>query len=219
MSTSHTKAVIFDMDGLLLDSEPFWQQAEFEIFSSLGVRLTAADCLKTVGWRCDTVVNYWYQQYPWQSESQESVVDRITDQVIALVQQHGKLLPGAREALELCLQQQKKTGLATSSAERLMYAMLEHFNIRHYFQTCCSAQYLPYAKPHPQVYLNAAAALDTLPEQCLALEDSITGMTAAKAARMRCYVVPDSHQASNPGYGLADRKLNSLLELTAGDLQ
>ncbi|MDX3773531.1 hexitol phosphatase HxpB [Chromatiaceae bacterium AAb-1] len=218
MNPGHTQAVIFDMDGLLLDSEPFWQQAEFEVFSSLGVKLTPADCQKTIGWRCDTVVNFWYQQYPWGSESQESVANRIIDRVILQMQQQGQLLPGATAALQLCQHQQKPVGLATSSAERLMLAMLEHFNLKSYFNACCSAQYLPYAKPHPQVYLNAAEALNVQPERCLALEDSITGMIAAKAARMRCYVVPDSHQARNPGYALADKKLSSLHELTAGDL-
>lgn len=218
MSKSSISAVIFDMDGLLIDSEPFWQQAEYQVFASLGVSLSVEDCQKTVGWRCDDVVNYWYQQTPWTTESQESVVNRIIEQVIHLIKQQGRLKPGAESALQLCKQHNKAVGLATSSAEKLMHAMLEHFNIRSYFDTVCSAEHLPLAKPHPQVYLNAAAKLNVSPLHCLALEDSITGMIAAKAARMRCYVVPEHENFNKPGYALADRKLHSLTELTGQTL-
>jgi len=77
------QAVIFDMDGLLLDSEDFWQQAEFEMFSSLGVPLQPGDTHKTLGWRCDDVVRYWYQQAPWLAPTQAEVAATIIDRVIA----------------------------------------------------------------------------------------------------------------------------------------
>ncbi len=208
------QAVIFDMDGLLLDSEDFWQQAEFEVFSSLGVPLTLADTQATVGLRCDYVVQYWYQRHPWQGPTQGEVADSIIHKVIRLQQAHGRLLPGAREALSLCRDLQLPVALATSSNHLMMLAALEHFAIRDYFAATCSAQFLPYAKPHPQVYLNAAAALGINPEYCLALEDSVTGVIAAKAARMRCYAVPDAQHRADPRYSIADAILPSLLELT-----
>lgn len=218
MLVNTLQAVIFDMDGLLVDSEPFWQQAEYAVFSSLGVTLTPADCQQTIGWRCDDVVRFWHAKDPWPALNVEQVSNDIIDQVIMLLRQHGSLLPGALQALERCKQQQKAIALATSSAERLMHSVLEHFAISRYFTACCSAQHLPLAKPHPQVYLNAAAALNCPPQQCLALEDSVTGMIAAKAARMRCYVVPASSHFTDPKFALADKKLTSLLELTDLDL-
>lgn len=207
------QAVIFDMDGLLLDSEDFWQQAEYNTFAALGVPLTLADTQKTVGWRCDYVVDFWYQQSPWSGPSQGEVADQIIAQVIALIRAHGVLLPGARQALQLCQQLQLPVALATSSNHTMMLAALEHFELLPYFQATCSAQYLPYAKPHPQVYLNAAAALGIAPEHCLALEDSVTGVIAAKAARMRCIAVPDAQHRQDPRYSIADRVLHSLMEL------
>lgn len=208
------QAVIFDMDGLLLDSENFWQQAEFQTFSALGVPLTLADTTKTVGWRCDYVVDYWYMQSPWTGVSQAEVADTIIDEVIALIRAQGNLLPGARQALELCQQLQLPVALATSSNHHMMFAVLEHFQLQPYFKATCSAQYLPFAKPHPQVYLNAAAAIDVAPEYCLALEDSVTGVIAAKAARMKCIAVPEHRMRHDPRYSIADLTLDSLLQLT-----
>ncbi len=209
------QAVIFDMDGLLLDSEDFWQQAEFEVFSSLGVPLKLADTKATVGLRCDYVVQHWFNRHPWTGSTLAEVADTIIARVIQLLTTQGSLLPGAREALALCRQQQLPVALATSSNHRMMLAALQHFEIAEYFQATCSAEFLPYAKPHPQVYLNAAAALGVAPQHCLALEDSVSGVIAAKAARMRCFAVPEAHLQQDPRYGIADRVLPSLLAFSA----
>ena len=209
------QAVIFDMDGLLLDSESFWQQAEFDTFSALGVPLTLADTTKTVGWRCDYVVDYWYRQAPWSEPTPGEVADIIVNKVIELLRRHGSLLPGARAALQLCHELGLPVALATSSNHNIMLAALEHFDLTGYFQATCSAQYLPYAKPHPQVYLNAATALQVAPEHCVALEDSVTGVIAAKAARMRCIAVPEAHLRHDPRYSIADTVLDSLQQLDA----
>jgi len=212
-------AVIFDMDGLLLDSENFWQHAEYEIFSSLGVPLQPADTAQTLGWRCDYVVQHWYRQFPWQGPTPAEVADAIIDQVIALIIQRGTLLPGAREALMLCRELSLPTALATSSNHRMMLATLNRFDLLSFFQATCSAEFLPLAKPHPQVYLNAAAALGVEPQVCVALEDSVTGVIAAKAARMRCIAVPEPIHFTDPRYAIADLKLSSLLELTEDGLK
>jgi len=209
------QAVIFDMDGLLLDSEDFWQQAEFEVFSSLGVPLTLADTKITVGLRCDYVVQHWYNRHPWSGTTLAGVADTIIARVIQLLTTKGRLLPGAREALTLCRQLQLPVALATSSNHRMMLAALQHFEIAEYFQATCSAEFLPHAKPHPQVYLNATAALGIAPELCLALEDSVTGAIAAKAARMQCIVVPDAQHRTDLRYSIADYQIESLLELPA----
>lgn len=213
------QAVIFDMDGLLLDSEDFWQHAEYQQFASLGVPLTLADTKKTVGWRCDYVVRYWYEQAPWQGPTQGEVADAIIDRVIGLIQQQGRLLPGAVDALQLCHSLGLPVALATSSNHKMMRATLRHFDLLPYFTATCSAEFLPFAKPHPQVYLNAAQALGVAPTDCVALEDSVTGVIAAKAARMRCIAVPEPAHRHDPRYSIADVTLDSLLQLTSSQLQ
>ncbi len=211
-------AVIFDMDGLLLDSEDFWQQAEYEQFSALGVPLSPADTAKTLGWRCDYVVQYWYEQSPWTGITQAEVADLIINRVIALIIQRGRLLPGAREAILLAKSLGLPVALATSSNHRMMLATLEHFGLQPLFDATCSAEFLPLAKPHPQVYLNAAAALGVAAVDCVALEDSVTGVIAAKSARMRCIAVPDAQHQHDPRYAIADKILPNLLHLQAADL-
>ncbi len=211
-------AVIFDMDGLLLDSEDFWQHSEFTQFSALGVPLTLADTKKTVGWRCDYVVRYWYEQAPWQGPTQGEVADAIIDGVIAQIKSKGRLLPGAQHAIELCKQLGLPVALATSSNHRMMRETLRHFGLLSLFDATCSAEFLPYAKPHPQVYLNAAEALGIAPTNCLALEDSVTGVIAAKAARMKRIAVPEHANFNDPRYAIADYKLASLTELLPSHL-
>ncbi|MEY1422545.1 hexitol phosphatase HxpB [Morganella morganii] len=210
------QAAIFDMDGLLIDSEPFWLQSENQIFSSIGLDMSLRDKLPDMlGLRIDQVVELWYQVSPWQTPSKEDVIQRIIDSTIAMVEKERPLLPGVEHALSLCQSQGLKIALASASPLYMLESVLEMFNIRHYFDAVVSAGDLPYSKPHPQVYLNAAEALGVLPVQCVALEDSVNGMIACKAARMRSIVVPSAEMAADPRWSLADYRLSSLSELTA----
>ena len=87
-------AVIFDMDGVLIDSEPFWQRAQMAVFSELGHFHTEEDCNSTIGVRIDQLVAHWYRLRPWSGPTQEEVVQRILDQVIALILQEGQAKAG-----------------------------------------------------------------------------------------------------------------------------
>lgn len=216
---SHTlpvQAAVFDMDGLLIDSEPFWLQSENQVFSSIGLDMSLRDKLPDLlGLRIDQVVELWYQVSPWQTPSKEEVIQRIIDSTIAMVKKERPLLPGVEHALSLCQSLGLKIALASASPLYMLESVLEMFNIRHYFDAVVSAGDLPYSKPHPQVYLNAAEALGVPPVQCVALEDSVNGMIACKAARMRSIVVPSAEMAADPRWSLADYRLLSLSELTA----
>ncbi len=212
-------AAIFDMDGLLIDSEPLWEQAEHEIIASLGVDVSRHQELpETLGVRIDVVVGLWFNLMPWSGPSCEEVTARVIKRVVELVEQQRPLKPGVREALTLCKAQGLKVGLASASPLHMLERVLEIFELRSYFDTLASAEHLPYSKPHPQVYLNAAAQLNISPLHCVALEDSVTGMIASKAARMRSIVVPITDSLSDPRWGLAEVKLSSLEQLTASNL-
>src|SRR5690606_38561203 len=104
MSRSDTrlpvKAVIFDMDGLLIDSEPYWRDAETEVLNALGVPIKHADCAQFAGLRIREVVANWRELYPWDGESTESVADRIQHQLCASIRESGELLPGAQELVQ-----------------------------------------------------------------------------------------------------------------------
>ncbi|WP_338805179.1 hexitol phosphatase HxpB [Xenorhabdus griffiniae] len=209
------EAAIFDMDGLLIDSEPYWAQGEKSVFSELGLDLNLAKNLPdTLGLRIDHVVELWYQASPWQGASKSEVEQHIIDYVVQSVEKNRPLLPGVEHALNLCRERGLKIGLASASPYEMIKKVLELFNLQHYFDVVVSAAHLPYSKPHPEVYLLAASQLGVNPTNCLTLEDSFNGMIATKAARMRSIVVPASHHFDDPRWSLADVKLNSLEKLT-----
>lgn len=214
-----TVAAIFDMDGLLIDSEPLWDRAELEVISSLGVDITRRGELPdTLGLRIDMVVDLWYAQQPWSGPSRQEVTARIIERAIALVEAERPLLPGVREALALCKANGLRVGLASASPLHMLEKVLAMFDLRDSFDALASAESLPYSKPHPQVYLDAAARLGVDPLNCVTLEDSFNGMIATKAGRMRSIVVPDASHAADLRWSLADVKLSSLEELTAQHL-
>ncbi|QHM70848.1 hexitol phosphatase HxpB [Mixta intestinalis] len=213
-------AAIFDMDGLLIDSEPLWDQAELDVFATLGVDLSRRSELPdTLGMRIDQVVRMWYETLPWNGPSQQEVTERIIARAINLVEEKKPLLPGVEQALQLCHAQGLKVGLASASPLHMLEKVMAMFNLRDYFEVLVSAESLPWSKPHPQVYLDAAARLGVDPLNCVTLEDSFNGMIATKAARMRSVVVPAPEYRDDPRWALADVKLDSLLALTPQHLK
>lgn len=213
-------AAIFDMDGLLVDSEPLWDQAELDVIASLGVDISRRHELPdTLGLRIDMVVDLWFAQQPWNGPSRQEVTERIITRAIALVEETKPLLPGVREAVALCKSQGIKVGLASASPLHMLEKVLTMFDLRDDFDALASAEKLPYSKPHPQVYLDCAAKLGIDPLNCVALEDSVNGMIASKAARMRSIVVPAHENQDDPRFVLTDVKLTSLTELTAAHLR
>jgi mannitol-1-/sugar-/sorbitol-6-/2-deoxyglucose-6-phosphatase len=207
------KAVIFDMDGLLLDSEPFWQEAEILVFKRVGIILTNSMCLQTKGLRIDQVVDYWYQKYPWTNISKLEIEESIVAKVIELIYLKGEPLPGVDRAISFVQEKQLKIALASSSASKIIYAALEKLNLSDVFTEIYSAEIEPLGKPHPGVYLTTAKKLGVLPQDCLALEDSLNGVLAAKAAQMKCIAIPEPLQYYNPKFAIADLILKSLQEL------
>lgn len=144
----------------------------------------------TLGLRIDMVVDLWYARQPWNGPSRQEVVERVIARAISLVEETRPLLPGVREAVALCKEQGLLVGLASASPLHMLEKVLTMFDLRDSFDALASAEKLPYSKPHPQVYLDCAAKLGVDPLTCVALEDSVNGMIASKAARMRSIVVP-----------------------------
>lgn len=219
-ATPRVAAALFDMDGLLIDSEPFWDQAEMEALASVGVDISRRHELPdTLGLRIDLVVDLWYAHQPWTGTSKAEVVGAIMKRTLGLIEAHRPLLPGVPEAVALCKDLGMKVGLASASPLWMLEQVLEMFSLRDQFDTLASAEHLPYSKPHPLVYLNAAGQLNIDPLHCVTLEDSVNGMIATKAARMRSIVVPAATNCDNPRWALADVKLTTLNALLPTHLQ
>ncbi len=206
--------VIFDMDGLLINSEPLWVSAIQEVFASVGVEISPELAMETTGLRTVEVIDYWYDIFKWPGKSKEQVAKEIIDSIEDRVRANGVLMEGAGSILEYFRQKSIKIGLASSSPLQFIHFILQHFHLKSYFHAISSAEHEPYGKPHPAVYLSCARQLNSNPLQCLAFEDSINGMIAAKAARMKVVVVPEEYNRTNPRYVLADKQLESLLQFT-----
>ena len=205
-------ASLFDMDGLLLDSEVLWHEAEVEIFGSLGVPLEDASERSTKGLFVAEVVDYWFSQYPWTGPSCDDVVAMLLQRVGDLIEEKGVMLPGAARAIDLA-SERGPVALASSTPLHLIERALSHFNLRDRFATLNSAQFEPYGKPHPAVFLTAAASIGAAPTDCLVFEDSAAGVLAGKAGRMTVIAVPVEADRHLPAFGLADLVLSSLEQL------
>ena len=209
-------AVIFDIDGLLINSEPLWNQAAAEIFRQYGIILTEEQYAITTGLRSKEFVTHWLLQHKIPSTEFDRVEEKIIQLALSLIDKDAILMPGVEHIFQFFLKRDFKIGLATSSPVELIEWVKDKLGIRSFIHASCSAQHLPYAKPHPQVYLDCAAAMHVSPLACICFEDSVYGMTAAKAARMTCVVVPSAEHSKLPHWGLADLKLSSLQNF--GDL-
>jgi len=214
-----THAAIFDMDGLLIDSEPLWRKAEIECFRLVGIELTEEDCRDTMGYRLNEVIEHWYQRQPWTNLSQNQLDDIIINRVIELIQTEGKAMAGVYSSLDLFKKLGYKTAVASSSPYRLIHAVLEAIELKDYFEVVHSAEDELYGKPHPQVFLTTAQKLNVLPENCVVLEDSFHGIIAGKAAKMKVIGVPDSESIHKRQYQAADVIINSLEIMSAAHIE
>ncbi len=204
--------VLFDMDGLLLDTEPLWGECMLNVAQRHGIPITWSQFKETTGLRIYEVTDHWAIHYPWRGSAPHDVAEEILDEIIAASKKRASALKGVERSLELLRDNKFKIGLASSSPMRMIMELVNHFNLTHYFDCITSADAVALGKPHPAVFLHCAAELGSKANQCLVFEDSVNGMIAAKAARMKVIVVPDEHNFNNLGYALADRKLRSLEE-------
>lgn len=213
VSISDFKAVIFDMDGVLIDSEPLWKIAMEDVFHSVGCNLTRKDFQKTVGLRIDEVIEFWYQEVGWEKYSAKEVELKIVERMIALIHDNGAPLTGVIETLSFLRGNNIKVGLATSSYSVLIDAVLNTLNIRDQFDFVHSAENEIYGKPHPAVYLTVAKELNIHPTQCLVIEDSLNGVISGKAARMKVVCIPEKTHHPEPKLGFSDFIFEDMLQL------
>jgi len=207
------RAVIFDMDGVIIDSEPLWRRAMIAGFNDVGINFSDDDCRKTTGMRFREVVEHWFLHHVVKDHSPEELDRKVISHLVELINEEGNPMPGTLEALEFFKNRNIPLGLATSSSHILIDTILNKLDIRSYFSVITSAEFLQYGKPHPEVFLTCAEALNIAPSHCLVIEDSLNGVIAGKAAQMKVIAIPDTEHESNHRFILADHKLNSLFDV------
>jgi HAD superfamily hydrolase (TIGR01509 family) len=210
------QAVIFDMDGLLINSEPLWTRAEIAVMAKVGVTLTPKQVMASRGLRTDEKIRFWYQQFPWDEKihSQQATTDELINTMVELLNEGGLALPGVYETVAQIEELGLPMAIASSSPQRIIDAVMHNLDIHRKLHVIYSAQYEEYGKPHPGVYITVAKKLGIAPEFCLAFEDSVNGVLSAKAAKMKCIAVPEISNESDNRFGIADIILNSLHDFT-----
>jgi sugar-phosphatase len=213
--TTGERALIFDLDGVLIDSEPLWQRAQIECFANVGLRLDVTDCLRTQGQRIDEAVAFWFERAPWTGLSREVVAETIIERMEVLIRDEGEPMPAVQACLDWAAASDWRLALASSSPKRLIRCVLDRFEIADYFESVRSAEDEAFGKPHPDVYLSAARNLQLDPRACVAIEDSAHGVASARAAGMRCIAVPTPEARDDRRFSDATICLASLSELPA----
>lgn len=208
------KAVIFDMDGVLVDSEKLWKQAEKEVFSSLGVNVTDEDTEVTKSMTTTEVSEFWFNKFPWQNKNLETVKQMLVLRVMELITTEDCKINGVKEFIEKLKNNNYKIGLATNSPYKIIPTVLEKLEVTGLFDVISSAEFEENGKPDPAIYINTAAKLNVATKNCLVIEDSHSGMLAAKKAGMTVIAFTNGNPEAN--FEIADFTINQFNEL-AGD--
>jgi HAD superfamily hydrolase (TIGR01509 family) len=190
-------AVLWDMDGTLVDTEPYWIASEFDLAEKYGGRWTREDALTLVGHDL-LVAGRYIREHMGLDLTPEQIVDELLDGVVARVRRNVPWRPGAVELLATLRAAQIPCGLVTMSYQRFVAPILEHLPPGT-FRVVVTGDTIDQGKPHPEPYLTAAAALGVAPSDCVAIEDSTTGVMSAEAAGCRVLVIPN-HVTPAPGF-------------------
>ena len=206
-------AVLWDMDGTLVDTEPYWIASEFDLAELHGASWSQEHALNLVG--NDLLVSGAYiREHMRLTWSPERIVDFLLDGVVRRVRQEIPWRPGARELLASLHEAGVPNALVTMSYRRLVDPVLEQLGGTG-FAAVVTGDAVTYGKPHPEPYLTAARLLGVDPRACMAIEDSDTGATSAAAAGCTVLCVPH-HVPVSPGENRVFA--GSLLGLTVDDL-
>ena len=207
------KAVIFDMDGVLIDSERHWQLTERALLRELGIELTDELLVETRGLRTEEMVKHWQSRFNLDGIDQAELMRQYDARMIKTMESEVPMMDGAEDALKFFKAKRLPIALATCSTSAHIDAALDKHQLKHYFDLFVSAADQMQGKPHPEVYLHTAEKMGVEPIYCLAIEDSFFGVIAAKAARMKVVAMPDPEEFDQSRYGAADLKIRSLREL------
>ena len=207
------EAVVFDLDGVLLDSEQVWDEVREELVKERGGRWHEQAQTEMMGMSSVEWSRYMHDELDL-PEPPEEISAEVVRRLDEVYRKRLPLIDDAREAVER-LAARWPLGLASSSNREVIDLVLDLSGLARYFRVTVSSEEVPRGKPAPDVYLEAARGLGVPPERCAAVEDSHNGIRSAKAAGMRVIAIPNQHYPpGEEALALADVTLGSLAELT-----
>ncbi len=181
------EAVFFDMDGTLVDTEPYWLASEIELMSNFGYSWSAEDQRHCLGGPLPRVGEYMHSLVD--AETPEYFVNTLVSKVEEKFSQGIDFMPGAHELLHALHMADMPLGLVSASPRNLVDATLNALPSK-YFQVSISSNDVVNSKPDPESYIRAAKSLDVNLSRCVILEDSMTGIAAARASRAFVIAIP-----------------------------
>jgi sugar-phosphatase len=198
------------MDGIIIDSEPFWRKAEKEAFAAQSIILTDDMCRSTAGLHLMKVVEYWQKRFGYDDEVKIKLFTQIDARVIELMETEGKAFDGLYDLLETLKQKGIKAALASGSSHKIIKTVLRRLQLEHSFDVIRSGEDEEYGKPHPQIFITTSTMLGIPVSDCLVVEDSRNGVIAGKAARMKVVAMPEHEIKHDPVFAIADYRVENL---------
>jgi HAD superfamily hydrolase (TIGR01509 family) len=183
------QAVLWDMDGTLVDSEKVWAEVQLALMAELGATWTVEDCIGLVGSDLRDAVQVWMSRIPAGVISAEDLAERMFGEVIEALRREVTFQPGAVELLQALRKEDVPCALVSASYRLMIDAVLVHLSPE-LFDVIVAGDEVTLGKPHPEPYLTAAAKLGVDPAQCVVIEDSLTGTQAGTAAGAYVVAVP-----------------------------
>lgn len=209
------KAVIFDMDGLLIDTEPIWTLADQMFLAGYGKTYRPTDKSRFMGSGVREFIFFIKKKFSL-FENEEKLLSERMGIFQNLVNENLKLMPGAVNLLLELSNNGYLLAMATGNTRQVMDLMTENLKVRKYFSVTVSNDEVPRGKPAPDIFIEAARRLDISPKECLVLEDAINGIIAAKAAGMKAIAVCDQRYNKPESFTEADMVVGSLKEINSG---
>jgi beta-phosphoglucomutase-like phosphatase (HAD superfamily) len=207
------RAITFDLDGVLADSEPWWNQIDTKLLAEHGVTYRGEYHRNVLGVSYRIAVEFYKNAFQV-CASVEDLMRRRSEIATDFFAKHVGLFPSAKTTLEELVDMKIPLAIATSSVSASAHPFLERTGIRTLFEVVVTGDEVQRGKPHPDIYLRTSNKLGIPPEACLVIEDALTGVAAAKAANMRVAAIPDMRFMDPREYQqAADFVLESLSEI------
>jgi HAD superfamily hydrolase (TIGR01509 family) len=208
-------AIIFDLDGVLADSEPWWSEIDAELLAENGVTYRGEYHQNVVGVSYRVAVEFYKKAFGL-SVATDEMMTRRGEIATEFFANRVDLFPNVKEALEELRQMKLHLAVATSSVSASARPFLDRHQLTGFFEVIVTGEEVERGKPAPDIYLCAAQKLGIPADACLVVEDALPGVAAAKAANMCVAAIPDTRFVDPHGYKKkADYVLNSLKELPA----
>lgn len=217
------KAILFDMDGVIVDSELYWNKVEKEFAKMYGIKYGVEYRRKIMARSAINIAEIFINDFGVKASIKKIIADR-NKLAIDIYKTKAKLLPGFLSLIEKIKKNNYKTALVSSSSMLWINLILKRYKLNKYFDHIISADELSdgNGKPNPEIYLLAAKEVSISPRECLVFEDSVNGVKSAKAAGMYCVAVPNTRWVKDTrGIGLAnivvktlkDKRIEKILNL------